>query len=89
MSNYIPKPNTGTLWPNRKVSDNHPDLRGDVFLDRKFIEGLLRKTDEDLIKVQVACWQKIIANKDCLSVSVSEPYVKRDEPKSDSEDVPF
>ena len=91
MSNFVPRPNTGMLWPNRKASQNHPDMRGDVFIDRKFLEGLLKKNDE-LVKVQVAGWQKVVAGKDCLSLQVSEPYERqesRPQRLDDSEDVPF
>ena len=92
MSNFVPKPNTGTLWPNNKSSENHPDVRGDVFLDRTFLKNALESTDEDLIKIQVAGWRKEIAGKKCLSLSLSEPYVKKDSPRQssiDDSDVPF
>ena len=91
MSNFVPRPNTGMLWPNRKASQNHPDMRGDVFIDRKFLEGLLKKNDE-LVKVQVAGWQKVVAGKDCLSLQVSEPYERqesRPQRLDDESDVPF
>lgn len=81
---YQPKPNTGTLWPNnRKASANHPDVRGDVFIDRIFLQDMIDKTAGELVKLQIAGWNKVIAGKDCLSLSVSAPYVKSDEP------VPF
>jgi len=81
---YQPKPNTGTLWPNnRKASANHPDVRGDVFIDRIFLQDMIDKTEGDLVKLQIAGWNKVIAGKGCLSLSVSAPYVKSDEP------VPF
>jgi hypothetical protein len=91
---FIPRPNTGTLWPNdRKSSDNHPDVRGDLSLDRGLLQGLLRKTDDDLIKISVSGWNKTIAGKDCISIAASEPYVKKEEPTykkpADDEDVPF
>jgi hypothetical protein len=94
MSNFIPRPNTGTLWPNRKATQNHPDMRGDVFIDRKFLEGLLKKSDDELVKVQVAGWHKVIAGKDCMSLQVSEPYERQESRPQrsssvDSDDVPF
>jgi len=93
MSNYVPRPNTGTLWPNRKTSQNQPDVRGDVFLDRSFLEGLLRKTGDDLVKIQVSGWNKVIAGKECISLQVSEPYVRPEETKhsslADESDLPF
>ena len=91
---FIPRPNTGTLWPNdRKSSANHPDVRGDLSLDRGLLQGLLRKTDDDLIKISISGWNKTIAGKDCISIAASEPYVKKEEStykKSvDDEDIPF
>jgi hypothetical protein len=79
MSNFVPKPNTGTLWPNdRKNSPNHPDMRGDVFVDRVFLQDMIDKCEGDLVKLQVAAWDKVIANKNCLSLSVSAPYVRQE-----------
>lgn len=79
MSNFVPKPNTGTLWPNdRKNSPNHPDMRGDVAVDRVFLQDMIDKCEGDLVKLQVAAWDKVIAGKNCLSLSVSAPYVKQE-----------
>ena len=91
MSDYVPNPNTGTLWPNKKTSEKHPDVRGDIFIDRDFIEKLLRSSKEDLIKVQVAGWTKMGAGKKYLSLRLSEPYVKEEPRQSsiDESDVPF
>lgn len=90
---FVPKPNTGTLWPNdRKSSMNHPDLRGDLFLDRLFMQDLVDTCEGNTIKISVAAWNKTIANKECLSLSVSLPFVKNETPKAapaDDEDVPF
>ena len=74
---FVPKPNTGTLWPNdKKKTDSHPDVRGDLNLDRSFLKDMLAKTDDDLIKISVAGWKKEINGKKTLSISASEPYVK-------------
>jgi hypothetical protein len=73
---FVPKPNTGTLWPNDKKTDTHPDVRGDLNLDRSFLKDMLAKTDDDLIKVSIAGWKKEINGKKTLSISASEPYVK-------------
>lgn len=91
---FIPKPNTGIFWPNdKKSSANHPDVRGDLSLDRGLLQGLLRKTDDELIKISISGWNKTIAGKDCISIAASEPYVKKEEPPykkpTDDEDVPF
>ena len=38
---YEPKPNTGTLFPNDyKKQDNHPDVKGDLFIDRTLLNAL-------------------------------------------------
>jgi hypothetical protein len=93
---FTPRPNTGTLWPNdRKSADNHPDVRGDLFLDRGLLQGLIRKTDDDLIKISVSGWNKTIVGKQCINIAASEPYVKREEKEEpakkfdEDEDVPF
>lgn len=83
---FQPKPNTGTLWPNdKKKSDNHPDVRGDINLDREFIKALMMKHPEGLIKVSIAGWKKDINGKKTLSISASEPYEK---PAQD-DDLPY
>jgi hypothetical protein len=83
---YQPKPNTGTLWPNdRKASPNHPDARGDVFVDRTFLQDMIDKTDGNLVRLQIAGWNKQIGGKSCVSLSVSAPYVK----PGGNEPVPF
>jgi hypothetical protein len=91
MSNFVPKPNTGTLWPNdRKASPNHPDVRGDVVLDRVFLQDMIDKADGDLVKLSISGWKKTIAGKSALSLSVSAPYVRPSGyAKNSSDDVPF
>jgi hypothetical protein len=93
MSGFIPKPNTGTLWPNdRKTSENHPDKRGDVVIAASLLRALLAK-GEDPVKLTVAAWEKNINGKDCLSLAISEPYVKSVDnvtrAADPDEDVPF
>jgi hypothetical protein len=74
---YVPKPNTGTLWPNdRKASQSHPDVRGDVHLDRAFLKDMMSKSSDDLVKNQIAGWNKVINGQNCLSISASAPYVR-------------
>lgn len=74
---YEPKPNSGTLWPNdRKKQDNHPDVKGDINLDRDLLKALMMKHPEGLIKLSVAGWKKDINGKKVLSISASEPYEK-------------
>ena len=73
---YIPKPNTGTLWPNEyKKSDNHPDLKGDILIEKSLLQALISK-GEDPVKISIAGWKKEINGKKTLSISASEPYEK-------------
>jgi len=73
---YTPKANTGTLWPNeRKTAENHPDMRGDVFISASLLRSLIAK-GEDPVKIAIAGWGKVINGKECLSLTASEPYVK-------------
>lgn len=77
---YEPKPNSGTLWPNDyKKQDSHPDLKGDLHLDRDLLNALMIKNPTGLVKITVAGWKKNINGKDVLSLSASEPYVKPEE----------
>lgn len=77
MSNFVPKPNSGTLWPNdRKNAPNHPDMRGDIYLDPTFLQDMIDKSAGELVKIQISAWDKVLAGKNCLSVSASAPYVK-------------
>lgn len=89
MSNYIPKPNSGTLWPNqRKTTQNHPDMRGDVYLDRLMMQDLVDACEGDFIHLSVAGWEKIIAGKNCVSLSFQKPYKKEEKPEQQTEQRP-
>lgn len=77
------KPNSGTLWPNdRRTAENHPSMRGDVALDVAFIEKLIENSTGPTVKIAISAWNKQLGGKDCLSLSVSEPYVKTQESAS-------
>lgn len=100
MSTFVPKPNTGTLWPNdRKTAPNQPDMKGDAVIDRVLLQDLIDKCEGDVVKIQIACWDKVIANKNCLSLTVSAPFVKTESapvrrqpprpPVDSNEDMPF
>lgn len=79
MSTYVPKPNTGTLWPNDyKKADNHPDLKGDLFLDRSFLEEMLGQSNDDLIKIAVSSWESESNGRRRFSLNVSAPYVRQE-----------
>jgi hypothetical protein len=48
MSDYIPKPNTGSLFPNtRKEEDRHPDMTGNIFLSKELVRERLDATEGD------------------------------------------
>ena len=93
---FVPKPNTGSLWANdRKTSENHPDLRGEVVIDKQLLVDLMSK-GENPVKIALAGWNKTTATgRDYVSLVASEPFVpqKRIEQKpaaaTDDEDVPF
>jgi hypothetical protein len=86
MMAFEPKPNTGSLWPNEyKKQDNHPDVRGDVNIEKTLLENLILKSKGDLVKIAIAGWSKEIKGKKVLSITASEPYEK----PSVSDDLPY
>lgn len=95
---YIPKPNTGSFWANdKKTSDNHPDFKGDVFMDKHLLLDLIAK-GEDPVKISIAGWNRTsTTGREYISVVASEPFVpvKKvdiEQPKQadvEDEDVPF
>ena len=100
---FVPKPNTGTLWENDyKKADSHPDFKGDMFFDRAFLEEMLGKSNDSLVKIAIAAWQGETNGRTRFSLGMSAPYVKpeekpkpsriarRQEPQDDDDsDVPF
>ena len=70
------KANSGAMFRNeKKNSPNHPDMRGDVHLDREFLTNLMGKNNDTLIKVSLSGWSKeSAAGKKYLSLSASEPW---------------
>jgi hypothetical protein len=72
---YEPKPNTGTFLVNdRKTAENHPDFKGDLYVDINLLKTL--KPENGLVKIAVAGWNKKLGTKDAISLSASAPYVK-------------
>ena len=90
---FVPKPNTGTLWPNeRKSATTHPDMRGDIHLDRTFLQDMIDKSEGDIVRLQVSGWDKEIAGKECLSLQIQAPYIKekpRPSPPPEDEEITF
>lgn len=88
---FVPRPNTGTLWPNdKRTSDNQPNVRGDIFVDKELIQKLLKEAENGMVQLSLAGWTKELAGKKALTLKVSEPYKKAAPVAlSDEEDLPF
>lgn len=71
---FIPKPNSGTLFPNtRKNSDYHPDLTGNLFLDASLVRELLEGTPAgEMVKISISAWNNDGGR---LGMKFSKPYV--------------
>lgn len=90
MNTFSPKPNSGALFPNSyKKQQNHPDVKGDIYVDRSLLKSLMSKTDEDLIKLSLSGWIKVSSRGDFTSLSISEPYERKEQKPVADEDVPF
>lgn len=74
------KPNSGAMFVNeQKQMENHPDWRGDVYLDKTFIIEQMNKADGPLVKIAISAWSKTAkSGKEYLSLAASEPWVKKD-----------
>ena len=81
MADYEPKPNTGSLFKNTyKKADNQPDLKGDLILDKVFLEDLMNNSKTSTIKVSISAWSKESEKVGkYLSISIGQPYVKKTE----------
>jgi hypothetical protein len=65
MSEYVMKENSGSLFKNgKKEKDTHPDYKGEVLVNGK--------------KMQISAWIKEGKNGKFMSLSFSEPWVKKD-----------
>lgn len=95
---FIPKPNTGSLWHNdKKTSDNHPDMRGEIVVDKDLLVAQIGK-GENPVKLAISAWNRTsLAGRDYMSLSVSEPWVPpadnqhkaAHDTSAEDEDVPF
>lgn len=93
---FIPKPNSGMLFnAKEKRTPNWPDVRGDIFMTREFMETMLQQKG-DLIKISVSAWRKQAkTGTKYLSLALSEPYESTSEPTPkpasnvEDEDIPF
>ena len=84
---YEQKPNSGALFTNKdKRSQNHPDFRGDLHLDKTFLIQQMDKSNGPLVKIAVSAWQKTAASgANYMSLSAAEPYVK----PASNDDLPY
>ena len=81
---YEQKPNTGALFVNKKQTGNQPNLRGSVHVDKVFLENLINQSKGGLVEIAVSGWnQKSKAGDPYISLAVSEPYKKDDQPKTE------
>jgi len=76
------KPNSGALFANtNKKAENHPDIRGDIYVARELIAEIAKKNPSPLIKLSLSVWKRESqAGNKYMSISVSEPYEKPDAP---------
>lgn len=86
---FEPKANSGVLWPNEKrSSDSHPTVRGDIYLDLKLLQAEWGKAQNGLLKITIAGWNKELAGKSVITMSASAPYVKPAESASAPPSLP-
>lgn len=86
-------PNSGALFPNKnKTSDAHPNVRGNVKVERGLLKELMAESDGELIEIEISGWTKEFKGGKFLSLKVAKPYKRDAAPKkqaADSEDIPF
>ena len=89
-STFQLKENTGLIFKNKlKKLDSHPDLTGEVAIDRTLIQNLLNETQAPTIIIKVGAYKKQTKSGDTfLSLYVSKPtQIKTDNSLDD--DIPF
>ena len=96
---FVPKkPNTGTLFPNnrKEPGSSHPDMTGNIFLDRALLVEQLKSTPEgEFVKFDISGWNNDSGR---IGLGISKPYVKptrqpepekQPAPPADDSDIPF
>lgn len=86
MSDFVQKPNTGRIWPNkrRETNDKAPHYTGKITVDRP---GTF----------EIGVWVNYAAEGEVkdAAIKLSDPYVKKDEPQAAprqpalNDEVPF
>lgn len=92
-------PNSGALWPNkRRDSDKHPNVQGNIKVERSLLKAMLADTDAELIEVALSGWTREYQGDKFISLKASKPYKKGEKqeekkqkplPVDDDEDIPF
>ena len=86
-------PNSGALFPNKnKKSDAHPNVRGNVKIERSLLKELMSESDNELIEIEISGWTKEFKGGKFLSLKVAKPFKKEGyKPKQndDDEEIPF
>jgi uncharacterized protein (DUF736 family) len=81
---YEQKPNTGAFFINKKQTGNQPNLRGSVHVDKVLLENLIHQSKGQLVEIAIAGWnQKSKAGEPYISLAVSEPYKKEEQPQTE------
>ena len=78
MTQYVPKPNTGSLFSNtKKQSEKAPDRRGDITLSPELVRELANNVNaKKPAKIRVAGWDRTSAAGNqyvSLSVELDKP----------------
>jgi hypothetical protein len=86
-------PNSGALFPNKnKKSDAHPNVRGNVKIERSLLKELMSESDNELIEIEISGWTKTFKDGKFLSLKVAKPFKKEGyKPKQEDDDseIPF
>jgi hypothetical protein len=80
------------LWPNkRKENEKHPNVTGNIKIERGLLKELMAESDEELIAISLSGWTKEYEGEKFISLKASKPFKKTAfKPKQDNEDdIPF
>ena len=57
------RPNSGVMFINeQKFAENHPDWRGDLYLDKTFLIEQMNKANGPLVSISIAAWNNTSKN---------------------------
>lgn len=90
MSDYQPRPNTGSLINNyNKKSENHADFQGSLYVDKDLLIELIKNRTDQLIEIKLGGWKKLDKNgKPMVSIQVDtwKPRERQDAPVNKEKD---